>query len=38
MKKLAAKGYPAFLVNPVPGAPQAFYKVQIGRYKDRVGG
>jgi cell division septation protein DedD len=35
VKKLAAKGYPAFLVNPVPGAPQAFYKVQIGRYKDR---
>jgi cell division septation protein DedD len=35
VKKLAAKGYPAFLVNPVPGAPQAFYKVQVGRYKDR---
>jgi DedD protein len=35
VKKLAGKGYPAFLVNPVPGAPQAFYKVQIGRYKDR---
>jgi len=36
VKKLAGKGYPAFLVNPVAGAPQAFYKVQIGRYKDRA--
>ena len=26
----------AFLVNPPAGAPQAFYKVQIGRYKDRA--
>ena len=36
VKKLSGKGYPAFLVNPVAGAPQAFYKVQIGRYKDRA--
>jgi cell division septation protein DedD len=35
VKRLGAKGYPAFLVNPVPGAAQPFYKVQIGRYKDR---
>ena len=36
VKKLAGKGYPAFLVNPVAGAPQAFYKVQVGRYNDRA--
>jgi cell division septation protein DedD len=34
-KRLAAKGYPAFLVSPTPGARQPFYKVQVGRYKDR---
>jgi hypothetical protein len=35
VKRLTSKGYPAFLVNPVPGAPQPFYKVQVGRYSDR---
>jgi cytoskeletal protein RodZ len=35
VKRLASKGYPAFLVNPVAGAPQPFYKVQVGRYTDR---
>ena len=35
VKRLASKGYPAFLVNPVAGAPQPFYKVQVGRYGDR---
>jgi septal ring-binding cell division protein DamX len=35
VKRLTSKGYPAFLVNPVPGAPQPFYKVQVGRYNDR---
>jgi cell division septation protein DedD len=35
VKRLTAKGYPAFLVNPVAGAPQPFYKVQVGRYNDR---
>lgn len=35
VKKLLAKGYPAFLVNPAAGAPQPFYKVQVGRYHDR---
>jgi cell division septation protein DedD len=35
VKKLSGKGYPAFLVNPVPGA-QPFYKVQVGRYNDRA--
>jgi cell division septation protein DedD len=35
VKRLTSKGYPAFLVNPVAGAPQSFYKVQVGRYSDR---
>jgi cell division septation protein DedD len=35
VRKLTSKGYPAFLVNPVAGAPQPFYKVQVGRYRDR---
>ena len=35
VKKLVSRGYPAFLVNPVAGAPQPFYKVQVGRYNDR---
>jgi hypothetical protein len=35
LKKLAAKGYPAFLVNPAANATPAWYKVQVGRYNDR---
>lgn len=35
VQKLTAKGYPAFLLSPAPGAPQPFYKVQVGRYNDR---
>lgn len=35
VKKLSSKGYPAFLITPVAGAPQPFYKVQVGRYTDR---
>ena len=35
VKKLAAKGYPAFLVTPTSGAAQPFYKVHVGRYDDR---
>ena len=35
VQRLAAKGYPAFLVNPPAGAGPAFYKVQVGRYDDR---
>ncbi len=34
-KKLAGKGYPAFVVSPSAGAAQPFYKVQVGRYGDR---
>ena len=35
LKKLSAKGYPAFLVNPSASAAPPWYKVQVGRYKDR---
>ncbi len=35
VKKLAGKGYPAFLVSPAAGAAQPFYKVHVGRYSDR---
>jgi cell division septation protein DedD len=35
VQRLAGKGYPAFLVNPVAGAAQPFYKVHVGRYNDR---
>lgn len=35
LKKLAAKGYPAFVVNPSANATPAWYKVQVGRYNDR---
>jgi cell division septation protein DedD len=35
MQRLTAKGYPAFLVNPQPGAPVQNYKVQVGRFGDR---
>ena len=34
IKSLVAKGYPAYLENPAPGAP-AIYRVRIGRYGDR---
>jgi cell division septation protein DedD len=34
IKNLLAKGYPAYLENPAPGAP-AIYRVRIGRYGDR---
>ena len=35
LKRLAAKGYPAFLVNPPAGASPAFFKVQVGRYTEK---
>lgn len=35
LKRLSAKGYPAFLVNPSASAKPAFYKVHVGRYNDR---
>ena len=35
VKRLTAKGYPAFLVNPSAGAKPPYYKVHVGRYNDR---
>jgi cell division septation protein DedD len=36
VERLKRKGYPAFLVNPVPGSPAPVFKVQVGRYNDRA--
>ena len=33
-QRLIAKGYPAFVLDPDPGAP-VIYRVQVGRYADR---
>jgi cell division septation protein DedD len=33
-RDLAAKGYPAFVLDPAPGAP-VIYRVQVGGYPDR---
>jgi DedD protein len=33
-KQLAGRGYPAFVLDPAPGAP-AIYRVQVGGYPDR---
>ena len=35
VKRLAGKGYQAFVVNPVPGKPPV-YKVQVGRFAERA--
>jgi cell division septation protein DedD len=35
VKRLAAKGYPAYVVEPPPNAPAAVYRVRIGGYPDR---
>jgi cell division septation protein DedD len=35
LKRLIGKGYPAFVVNPPPGASPAYFKVHVGRYADR---
>ncbi|HJN43632.1 MAG: hypothetical protein CL477_12985 [Acidobacteria bacterium] len=32
---LVAKGYPAFVVDPSPGAPVAVYRVRVGPYVDQ---
>jgi len=34
VKRLAGKGYPAYVVAPAKGTP-AMYKVRVGKYKDR---
>ena len=33
-RDLVAKGYPAFVLDPAPGAP-VIYRVQVGGYPDR---
>jgi len=35
VKRLAGKGYPAYVVNPLPGKPPV-YRVQVGRYDNRA--
>ena len=34
VKRLAAKGYPAYVVAPAKGAPEV-YRVRIGKFKER---
>jgi cell division protein FtsN len=34
-KQLVAKGYPAFVMEPVKGAPRAMYRVRVGKYRNR---
>jgi cell division septation protein DedD len=33
--ELAAKGYPARVIDPTPGAPDGVYRVRLGPYADR---
>ena len=35
VERLKGKGYPAFVVEPAPGAAVRAFKVQVGRYTDR---
>jgi cell division septation protein DedD len=35
LKRLSAKGYPVFIVNPAANANPPYYKVHVGRYNDR---
>jgi cell division septation protein DedD len=34
-KQLIAKGYPAFVMDPVKNAPKPIYRVRVGKYKNR---
>ena len=34
-KQLIAKGYPAFVMDPVKGASRPIYRVRVGKYKNR---
>ena len=36
MTRLTEKRYPAFVVEPVPGAPVASYRVRVGPFTDRA--
>ena len=33
--QLVAKGYPAFVVDPVKGTPKQIYRVRVGKYRNR---
>ena len=33
--QLAAKGYPAYMLEPAPNTPARVYRVRVGRYRDR---
>jgi cell division septation protein DedD len=35
VRRLASKGYPAFIVSPAAGAPAPIYRVQVGGFNDR---
>jgi DedD protein len=35
VQRLTGKGYPAYLIAPVAGAPAQVFRVQVGRYDDR---
>ncbi len=34
-EQLAAKGYPAYVLEPSPNAPAQVYRVRVGKYPDR---
>jgi cell division septation protein DedD len=34
-KQLATKGYPAFVLDPVQGAPTKLFRVRVGKYPNR---
>ena len=34
VKRLASKGYPAYVVAPAKGSP-SMYRVRVGKYKER---
>ena len=36
VQRLTGKGYPAFLIAPAAGVPAPVYKVQVGRFDDRL--
>jgi cell division septation protein DedD len=36
VKQLASKGYPAFVMDPVQGAPTKLFRVRVGKYPNRT--
>jgi cell division septation protein DedD len=36
VKTLASKGYPAFVMDPVQGAPTKLFRVRVGKYPNRT--